>query len=206
MDLQAASACLPLTTPPTTTAVSLRVTRQAVPVPAAPAGRQRMRHTPDAAAPTCIIPDEEPLPLPPEVQNGLAHVACLGWHQLDAFALAAQAQMLFARAAPKVRVLQCPGCTGCPRAAAFCVPCVALDAVMPQPTHGSDWCHTTGAPLRRTSAGAAPMCVSMMHSFSFCMSSCPAALTPATYHPKHVLYFFICMAEAYQGDLLAHPC
>ena len=64
-----------------------------------------MRHTPDAAEPTCIIPDEEPLPLPPEVQHGLTYVACLGWHQLDAFALAARAQMLFARAAPKVRVL-----------------------------------------------------------------------------------------------------
>ena len=102
MDPQAASACYLLTTPPTTTALSLEVTRWAVPVPAVPAGRPRMRHTPDAAAPTCIIPDEEPLPLPPEVHYGLTYVARLGWLQLDAFALAEQAHLLFARAAPKV--------------------------------------------------------------------------------------------------------
>eukprot|EP00891_Asterochloris_glomerata_P007213 jgi/Astpho2/7213/Aster-x0762 len=70
-------------------------------------GRQRMRHTPDAAAPTCIIPDEEPLPLPPEVHYGLTYVARLGWLQLDAFALAEQAQLLFARAAPKVQPFGC---------------------------------------------------------------------------------------------------
>ena len=81
-----------------------------------------MRHTPGAAAPTCIIPDEEPLPLPPEVQHGLTYVPRLGWQQLDAFALAAQAQLLFARAAPKVRGSAMSWVHSCPNAAAFCVP------------------------------------------------------------------------------------
>ena len=136
-----------------------------------------MRHTPDAAAPTCILPDEEPLPLPPEVHQGLTYVPRLGWHQLDAFALAAQAQLIFARAAPKVRV---PQCLGAP-AVQTRQHSLSLNAVMPLQT-GRPHAAATCVTQRGASAQAPPLLQPTM-CVSCCLELRSIVVVPCSPHP-----------------------